>query len=88
MLQGVCASVVISILSFAQVAVAQPQFDVFGGGQFAYRPPEPTARDWVMTGGYRISERFDYVVEIAWHQRRDLISSRCSAPTPSSGKAW
>lgn len=64
--------VAVAIAAIASGADAQPRFDVFGGGQFAYRPPEPTARDWLVTGGYRISERFDYMVEIAWHQRRDL----------------
>lgn len=64
--------VVLAILTLPPDAGAQPRFDVFGGGHLSYRPPEPLTREWLVTGGYRINELFDLVVEVAWHQRRDL----------------
>lgn len=73
MRQAIRVTIVVVGLSLSSAVSAQPRFDVFGGGQAAYWPPEPTTRDWLVTGGFRINDWFDYVVEVAWYRRPDLL---------------
>jgi len=52
-------------LVLAAETEAQPQFDVSVGGQFMHRSPAPVARSWLASGGVRINEGFDFLVELA-----------------------
>ena len=63
--------VAVAVLPVSSAADAQQRFDVYGGGQFVHRSPAPIARAWLATGGFRVNEMFDYLVEVGWYQRED-----------------
>ncbi|MCY4509765.1 MAG: hypothetical protein OXG35_22785 [Acidobacteria bacterium] len=72
MRQAVRVAFVAAVLSLSPAASAQPRFEASAGAHFAYRQPEPIKRDWLVAGGFRINQKFDHVVEVAWHRRRDI----------------
>ena len=65
------AFVVAGALLFSPTAYAQARFEAAAGVHYGFQRP-PVERDWLVSGGFRINNQLDGVVEGAWSQGEEL----------------